>query len=312
MATIKDQIIRGHSAKLTSSGWEIVEVRVVSLENLETKDGFGNVDGWGVMMDIVENDMLPQIGKGHEARPDALLREIDPNPVSNGDIEITYVYRENRHNITKVSISSNAQEVETNRGRRVQVDTNGNVGGTPLFTSRQDMDVSYDYPTDHPDAKYAGKQGDVTKTGHLSTTLIPNTTVTITRDELTNHVDIVQKSLTYVGILNNAPFKFVEGSELYVWKCMDISGDSTENNVALTENQWYQVRYVFEYVGVGPDQRGFKKIVYIDPTTGKPPKDLKWELDSDKDLASQKYYLVDFALDFGELNLLGEASQNQP
>lgn len=327
-------IQRGHSARLTESGWEITEVRIVTRDLIGADSFNGPTDqdyGYGVMMRIVEQNDFPKIGDPHPAKETAILKEIFPVPRSTGDIEISYVYRENLHKTTKITISSNAQEVEVNTGLRVVADVNGKTdpivfagkGGVILPGDSpagkwEDITVSYDYPDNHPDK--GGQTRNETKTGHLSTTHLPRTSMTVVKDIEMFHENIISDSINYVGTLNSEPFDLVFEDRAYVWKCMDISGESLEPYKPLGALQWYRVTYVFEYVGgVVPDQRGFKKVIFIDPTTGKPPKDLKWQLgplvteddpageinpDPKTGPASQKYYMVDEAKNFNNLGLV--------
>lgn len=102
------------------------------------------------------------------------------------------------------------------------------------------------------------KDGELKEQGGLVEKLVPKTSYSAVRTE---DISPLSKSRTYVGKLNLTP---LFGDPVGSWMCTGINGVSSDGG------NTYVVTYEFQYLGA---EEAKANIFYIDPETGKPPKD---------------------------------------
>jgi hypothetical protein len=135
--------------------------------------------------------------------------------------------------------------------------------------------VSYTYPDDYKyNPELASKEF---TTSVLVDKLVPETTLTITRQEQITGKQLTTKSLTYAGTVNESSWELA-GTGPRTWICSGITGISQDNGAT------YTVRYSFVYRpeksiknpdtgAITPRQGWDREVVFVDPQTNEPPSD---------------------------------------
>jgi hypothetical protein len=281
MATEKLDTIRGTAATLTSAGWVINQT--ANLDGLIPESSqYGIVGLISAAYTVLLNNgyyigkFLPISDGGWPI----VLDEMNFSTFTPDNQEVTLVWRSRRMgNICANFTTGMASE-----------QTNVNSNGSPLK-------VKYTYPEGHE------KAGETETTGAMTTKLIPEMTVDIQRTEWgptygyapgydISQIILYRKSL-YEGKVNLNPYNPVptvtwvkSGSAWYnlqqappiptnnqaCWLCMGINAQTNDSGLT------YDVSYTFAYrppytADVGEFGGWVPRVVFIDPTTGRPPSD---------------------------------------
>jgi hypothetical protein len=300
--------VEGGAGRKTEQGWEFFRVATVTQIPANLIDPSAKII-WATQARPQNKDQFdrtfPQIGEPHPVQTTAFLREVIPEQVSTDTVICTLRYQEYVFTVPTVTISSNSRDQETNLGYPV---LEALPGAYQVITAGglQTIELEYTYDSQYPVSNYAGKTRPTSK---LTTTLIPGTTITFTRDEFTDHATIIRNNNLYVGAVNGSVWNAVPSpdNKAFTWLCLDISGETIDNFTAYNGKRYYRVQYMFEFKDFA-GERAFKRLVYIDPNTGEPPADVgKKTTDSDgterdNTNASKLYLTHDFA-DFNALRV---------
>ena len=262
MSTLKIDMVDGNSGKLTSGGWELTRTATV----------------YGVTGDAHARILAAwtatglSIGNAHPSRAGCLLREAIPTAVSTDIVQFQLLYRDFYFS------SSNTDSIEV--GASVsQIQTNVDYNDADLF-------VDYTYPIGYKTAPdevgLAATQAAPSQSGFVDK-LIPCASVTITKEESSNPLSTAK---TYVGKVNSGTFDLDGSASARTWLCTGIVGRSNDGGSS------YLVTYTFQY---RPDTWD-ATYLFIDPHTGKPPKDLV----ADTGKKTSQIYVT---ANFGSLNL---------
>lgn len=183
----------------------------------------------------------------------AKLSRIDARAVAHDtyEVELTYTYYKDGY---QVSISSQVYQTETNK------DDSDNL-----------VTVSYKYPDDYEldtslQGKVISKSPTISKDAH-------DIIVTITREETTSHIDIIEQADSYVNTLNNSGWTFHPSAYQGSYKCLAINGEMNESGT-FTKNYIFAYRRPI-YAGDLVFASGFDvDMYYRDERTGEPPADV--------------------------------------
>jgi hypothetical protein len=198
-----------------------------------------------------------------------VLDEMDFSTLSPDSQEIGLVWRSRRNGPLRAQFSSGA----------VMEQTNKDVDGNPIV-------VKYQYPNDSD--IYGDKAGKTEETGAMVDILTPERTIEITRTEwgLTygrspgvDISDIIwQKKWKYEKHINEETWHPIPNQmqipimSKHCWLCTGINATTNDSGVT------YDVTYTFVFRD--PIQEGTShiggwnaEVVFVDPATGRPPKD---------------------------------------
>jgi hypothetical protein len=289
--SIKIDLIDGDGIKVTRQGREFT--RSAKVYNLPTD--IAGIDRKILALEELREQHGIVIGQNYPAWPGAIVTSIAQTRTDSTDImEFGIVYREEFAIVPVISISSNATEVETNKGKPLtRLNDTFNLGAEEAMT------VEYTYPDDYFDSGYASK---TIPTGILTSKLTPEPTVTITRNIRTTHGVLREEANKYVGKVNDQDWSLygVVMGGTGAWKCTDISGSTIETNAnvyKLTEPRWYAVSLTFQ----GRAEGWSTLQVFIDPNTGRPPSD------AEDQEGAIKEYVVEDLISFNDILFLQDS-----
>ena len=293
MATGTFLAIKNTGAKLTNTGWVINQTAVMQDLNPSVKTIAGLVsaaynvllnNGYYIGRFLDFDDVDYYTGD----RWPIVLDEMDFSTLSPDSQEIGLVWRSRRNGPLRAQFSSGA----------VMEQTNKDVDGNPIV-------VKYQYPNDSD--IYGDKAGKTEETGAMVDILTPERTIEITRTEwgLTygrspgvDISDIIwQKKWKYEKHINKETWHPIPGQmaipviNTHCWLCTGINATTNDSGVT------YDVTYTFVFRD--PIQEGTShiggwnaEVVFVDPATGRPPKDL---VDDEGKVVKQIYPEVDFS-----------------
>ncbi len=218
-----------------------------------------------------------------------ILDQFDFSTLSQDSQEVRIVWRSRRNGPIRVQFSTGA----------VMEQTNKDVNGNPIV-------VKYTYPDDAE--LYGEKAGKEEETGAMVDILYPERTIEVTRTEwgptygLWPGDDISQilwqrkfnyekhvNDASWHPILNQIP---IPSLNKHCWLCTGIQAATNDNGVT------YDVSYTFVFrEPIDANPMSYKggwsaESVFIDPGTGRPPKDL---VDDEGYVVSQIYPEADFS-----------------
>ena len=195
-----------------------------------------------------------QIGSAHPSFPVYKCVDINSNSIGPNEVQIVYTW-EYRFPETRYEIGSGVNSQETN------IDKNGAI-----------ITADYVYPDEYilnPELA-----GSTDERSVMVEKLVPETTMTITRQESITGLYLLLKSKTFTGTVNGSAWGLT-GDPAETWLCTGISGSSQDNGIT------YSVRYSFAYrppVPIPWDpyyKSGWNAVaVWIDPQTDAPPADV--------------------------------------
>lgn len=253
-------LIEGCDARKTDKGWEASRVAVVY--------GIDSQESAHARLLVAVTEVNINIDDTHPTFVNSYCREIIPIAITGEEVRIQYIYRPNEYDDISYSLGATGVQEETNQ------DVDGN-----------DIILKYTWPQDYPEQERAGIEEE---TGALVSILQPETRLTVHRHEyydLDNITPITGTILTtrataYVGTVNQAAWTLRSLDASRTWLCTAITAESSNNGAS------YDVTYEFSYRIDTWDST----VVFIDPNTGKPPKDL----DSDSKKTVQMYPETNF------------------
>jgi hypothetical protein len=289
MPTATYHLIDGHSVRRTEQGDEIIEV--AEARGFSAFVGYAKLQAAMNPQNYSAVNRPPVIGEAHPSRPTATLREIIPEALSSDDVKLTFIYRDYFYEIPTITISSNASEVETNRGYRAGLNQS-------ISNTLEDFSLYYQYPADYKENPNLA--GEEKRVGALATMLTPEPTVTVTQKVTNNGSFILYLNSLYVGTVNAGGF--VMGENTYTeahWLCTDIQANSTDTvtNWTTDSSRVYTVTISFAY----RQDKWLKEVVFIDGQTGKPPDDLVDGRNNNIEDAGIKTYMLYDNRNFNEL-----------
>lgn len=277
MSTAQLNTVSGASTRLDSSGWVIYETAYFyGLSG--TSQGELASQAYAVLL---ANGYY--IGKFYDkmdvdypsgTTSPIVLDAFDFSALTNDSQQCTIIWRSRRHGAISAQFTTGA----------VAVQTNTDYQGTPIV-------LQYTYPPD-PDI-YGEKAGLMEETGVMVDKLMPEQTVEIARtewgptfglmpgDDISGN--ILDRKALYEGKINSdmflpVPNKIPSPEDKHArpgcWLCTGINASTNDSGVT------YDVSYSFAFrpsveVGGGEYLKGWNaEAVFIDPATGRPPKDL--------------------------------------
>lgn len=236
--TVELDKMQGHNVVQSENGWELTRMAIVKGVTGDGDERLVNA----IISTEVRAAGMPTLYDEHPAVSAAILRELRPKPIDTETVEVTLIYRSNGFQVfpqdtAQIAVGSSVQQVSTNRDR-----------------SNSDLSVSHTWT-----AAEKNKHG-------VSPTTSPDTQggeITVFKPQTTFEYSIRQNyspdaySLSYVGKLNNAPWK---GGAAGTWLCTGINGRSSDNGVT------YDVTYSFQYQAGGWNPSYFYRM-----PDGRPP-----------------------------------------
>lgn len=269
--------ISGASTRLDSSGWTIYETAyfrglIGQSQGELASRAYGILLNNGYFIGAFYEKMDVEFPSGTVSP--IVLDAIDFGALTNETQQCTLIWRSRRNGPIRAQFSTGAVSVQTNTSN----------DGTPIV-------LQYTYPPD-PDI-YGEKAGLMEETGVMVDKLMPEQTVDIARTEwgptfgLMPGADIsgniLERKALYEGKINSdmflpVPNKIPSPEDKHArpgcWLCTGINASTNDSGVT------YDVSYSFAFrpsVEVGGDEylKGWNaEAVFIDPATGRPPKDL--------------------------------------
>lgn len=265
--TGKLNLLSGTSATITGTGWVIKQTAYMS--------GLSHDGTYAGMVNAAYTALLDSgyyIGKPlnfTDGDWPIILDQIDFSTLSQDQQEVGLTWRSRRYGTIRAQFSTGAAMDQTNT----------DYAGRPIT-------VKYTYPESYIDSTKAGQ---TEETGAMVSKLIPERTVEITRTEwgptygYTAGYDIANiiytRKMTYEGKVNSAGWTPIPNRiELFnqgCWLCTGINASTNDSGVT------YDVSYSFAYRPPLTGTYGMTQIggwnaeaVFIDPSTGRPPKDV--------------------------------------
>ena len=278
-------IIDGDRGRKTRTGCELD--RIATVYGLT---GTGNQRTMAAIEWLEAGTLLAEgaitINTVHPYKSTAHLTDFEPMAISADTVTIRLVYKEYPFRDRVIRVGATTSQVVTNHGFLV------NEADDKPATTLTDMKVKYTFPADYEGVnkeKYASKEFE---TGAEASKFVLGNTIIVTRQEDISGAALNNKVRDFVGTINNAGWLLAPGDPAGVWLCAGIEGISNDNGLT------YVVTYSFQY------RADYWEItvVYIDPNTGRPPKDLAFGT-SEGDIGSRNRYAFQESADFNELGL---------
>ena len=239
MTTVDWYQIAGETAILNREGWNITTKAVVS-ELSNTLEPYEKTYAGFLALGLTLYEVHPTYSYSY-------LQSVSATALSRDIIEYTLTYAPMTNIPIDIQISATGMSVQTN------IDSDGN-----------NIQTSYTHPANHSDSS---KQNKLETIGQLIDKNVPSLTITITKTENITGSDLTDRAATYQGTLNNASWSLRPSDAERTWMCVDISGTWIGNVYTDAEYTIYRVSYTYQYIKGGWDSH----IVFIDPSTGKPP-----------------------------------------
>ncbi len=233
MASVKIDLIDAR-ARLTREGWEFDRKAIVydlAVTGVGAISAHARITAAYAELISVETRRCV-IDDQHPTGEDSYLEEVTPEAVDQDKITFGLKYKPPEANETVGEEAGSIVEVGASV---IQVETNKNAAGNVMFVSFEDNDQ-----------------------GGFVSKFVPNTTISITRREF---VSPGTKARNYVGKVNSSGWGLDSGAQARTWLCTGITGRSIDGG------ETYEVNYQFQYRAETWDET----LVYIDPTTGRPP-----------------------------------------
>lgn len=246
--TVKLDRIEGNVGRKTDKGWENL-TRIAIVEGLSATFGYQRIHEAVLALFNIHGIT---IGTVHPEEPTAFLRLISPETMTPTTIILRLVYKVYPFQTPTLSVGGAVQQEQTNQ------DFIGN-----------DIELSYTYPIDYPEQERANT---TETTGVIITKFVPRVTVNEVRQEFFDldgitpitHNIILNRSKRYQGTVNRDVWNIDPVALPNQWLCTTLSGRTIDGGVS------YQVTYRFIH---NPNFWN-AKVVFIDPNTGKPAKNL--------------------------------------
>ncbi len=258
MANVVIDIIDGNIGKATYQGFEFDRIATVH-------DVSG--EAWGIddpainkVRAAILHDDIPNLGDAHPSEPTALLYEIAAISVDRDIVKLRLKYRTTQGAAWELGEATIIEAATT----LVQKEANVDIDGAEIY-------ISHKYPGD----------ADYKDQGVLVPVTTPQETVIFRKRET---VDPHTFGMNYTNKVNITPWY---GGAIGTWLCTMITGRSTNRTV------WWDNAYSFQYDPFTWEHHA----VFIDPNTGRPPKDIEAGV-------GEKYYRMYGLADFDELDLL--------
>ena len=234
MVDITYDTIEGADGIETSVGWEVR--RTLILEGITGTDP-------DMLKTAVETPGVPALGDTLTGFENLYLRERRPSALGDGNVRIDLIYRH--------------RDATSDPG-----DPSAGATTTEVGTSLQQQDRTTDFNGDVMKTSYTPTGGDPWEDRPvIAPVLKPHSTIVHTRTEGGSPG---AASRDYVGKVNSGSWSLDPGALARTWLCTSITGHTEDNGVT------YVTTYVFEY----NEDTWDHVAVYIDPSTGGPPKDV--------------------------------------
>lgn len=242
---IQYDLINNNTSSATKDGVQITTGVIVN--ELASMSG-------PVQLDTAINMVGWMVGSRHPIYPQYTCIDIDARSIGPNEVAISYTF-EYKFPQVQYEIGSTVGVEQTN------MDKDGNI-----------VTATYTYPSDYKEnPELAGNEFE---TAVMVDKYVPETTLTITRQEVILGLDLLAKSREYTGKINSAPWSAVNDSYSKQWICTGITGTSSDNGIT------YAVRYSFinrpwRYIAdTNTLVYGWQKeVVFVDPRTDEPPTD---------------------------------------
>ncbi len=253
-ATVKLDLIQGNRGRKSDKGWEHL-TRMAFVEGLSSGNGYERIHEAVLALYSIHGIT---IGTVHPAEPTAFVRYITPETISPTQIVLKITDKGYAFQTPVINIGGTVQQEQTNQ------DWDGN-----------DIELEYTYPQNYPEQDRAGS---TEKTGASISVLSPRTSIHVKRQELFDldgttpitYKIILARSKLFQGTVNHGVWNVDPDAAVETWICTQLAGVSIDGGFSFT------VSYSFIH-----NAKGWRShVVFIDPNTGKPAKDLITEEDS--------------------------------
>ncbi len=262
--TFRFDRVRGNTGRKTINGWDSL-IRMVVVSGLTSVNGYERIHQ--AVLTLFTQEGI-QIGTPHPAEPTAFLRSITPESLDPKILVLRLEYKVSPNRVSNISLGGSVTQVQNN------VDVNNDR-----------VLLTYTYDDDYPEQERAGTSE---STGVIMNKLRRTIGVSINRQEQfaldgvtpITHVILLDRSKLYQGKINNAVWNVDPNGAVGTWMCQSIVANTIDGGFS------YQVVYKFQYRF--PDWK--EHVVFIDPNTDKPAKDL----DAASDKMIQQYEGINF------------------
>jgi hypothetical protein len=218
MATVIEDLLDGHGARLTTDGYEFDRIAIVT--------GLTG-DGHSRVCNAINDAGMPDIGDAHPAVATCLLRSIEFMEMGLDMVKLRLHYAQkdptSQSGFTDDSIQSGASVI--------QEQTNKDINGEEIV-------LNYTYPATYqrsPHEEEIGEETEAPPQNPFVGKLVPQYTKSIQK---LRDYDPDSEAMTYVGKINSSTWK---SGAAKTWMCTGIVGDSVDGG----EN--YRVTYSFQY-----------------------------------------------------------------